>query len=66
MTTDLWFEVPITDDSLDETDIQYFVLTYEVMNAVNPLGVVQDFGHTVCSIVDNDSEYLRTINIMYS
>ena len=49
--------IPIVDDDKDEANIQYFIVTLEIVDAIN-LNLIS-IGHAFTRgiIVDNDSEY---------
>ena len=60
--TDLIVPIPVTDDDVDEADDQFFIAQLVLVDSIsrNLITIARDA--SMCIIVDNDREYLITIN----
>ena len=49
--------IPIVDDEINERKEQYFIVRFEVIDAINPNAIHIDQDVAMVAIVDNDGKY---------
>lgn len=54
--TDETVFIPITDDEIDEAEVQFFIVFLEILEAVNFDLITVSRANATCVIVDNDGE----------